>query len=214
MALSAEGIAAPDLVICCAPITADSISRLLPSERKAIQSSAIKRQQEYATARILARAAMRSMGFPESEILNRPDRSPIWPDGLVGSLSHCDSYAMVVLGSCDKVLSAGCDIEPDLPLPCEVVEHILLPEEIDGLDRPSDSRLIFSAKEAFYKAQYSLTGTYLDFKDVTVCLYQQRKCFSVKLNKPAGTWKKGQLFCGRWSVSGSHILTLVHFERY
>lgn len=200
----------PGLAVCWGEVKEESISRLFPLEREAIRSSVIKRQREYASARCLARDAIRSLGFSECEVLNREDRSAIWPSGLVGSLSHCDNYAVAAVGLNKKILSVGCDVEPDLPLPEEIFEYVLHPAEIDSLKYPSDSRLIFSAKEAFYKAQHPVTATYLDFLDVAVRLYHTRNSFLVRLNKPSGSWKSGSVFRGKWLKVYGHIITLIY----
>ena len=212
MTLDLSDLDIPNLMIYSAAVTRESILRLFPAELGEIQNAVTKRQQEYATARCLARKAMLSLGFPEHEILNRSDRSPIWPDGMVGSLSHCDKYAIAVVAASDEILTVGCDIEPDFPLPDNITEQILLPEEIDNLESKSDDRLIFSAKEAFYKAQYQVTGTYLDFKDVTVKINHQDNSFQIKLNKSVGIWDTRQIFRGRLTKSNEHLVTLIHMR--
>ena len=74
------------------------------------------------------------------------------------------------------VAGVGLDVEQDEELRPELERMICTPPERAWLDsQPSARRgqlgkLFFSAKEAFYKAQYPLTRAYLDFRDVDLHL--------------------------------------------
>ncbi len=68
--------------------------------------------------------------------------------------------------------SYGVDVEPATALEPDLIDVICTPSERAWVaDQPNPgiaAKLIFSAKEAFYKAQYPLTGKVIAFDAVTV----------------------------------------------
>ena len=98
---------------------------------------------------------------------------PVWPGGLVGSLAHDAKVAVAVDGSGgDEFLGVGVDVEPAEPLAVRTCWDIVATAtERDRIaDDPRRGRLLFSVKEAIYKAVYPLDGTFLDHHDVEVDL--------------------------------------------
>ena len=64
----------------------------LPEEEPLIARSVAKRRNEFVTVRHCARVAMERLGVPPSPILKGEKGEPRWPDGVVGSLTHCEGY--------------------------------------------------------------------------------------------------------------------------
>ena len=99
-------------------------------------------------------------------------RAPQWPDGTVGSLTHTTTFAAAALARSLHVGAIGIDVEPDLVLPGEVWEDIRVDGEEHCVMRLAEhdaviagDRLLFSAKEAIFKAWFPLTGRWLGFDD-------------------------------------------------
>jgi 4'-phosphopantetheinyl transferase EntD len=68
----------------------------------------------------------------------------------------------------------GIDIEPLEKLPFDI-DFIATPDErLKALDLPYFGRLLFSAKEAVFKAVHPLDGIFLDFHDVEIDFDQGR----------------------------------------
>ncbi|HEY3692789.1 MAG TPA: hypothetical protein VGL46_21300 [Pseudonocardiaceae bacterium] len=44
-------------------------------------------------------------------------RKPVWPPGVVGSLTHCTGYRAAAVAHRRGVLTVGIDAEPHEPLP-------------------------------------------------------------------------------------------------
>ncbi len=109
---------------------------------------------------------MRALGVAPCAIPMKDDRSPQWPAGLTGSISHCEGACFAILGRTSTYHGLGLDIEPARPLPRDLWPVILRSEERDT----SDPLAVFAAKEAVYKAQYALTGTLFDFHTLLVAL--------------------------------------------
>ena len=152
----------------------DPVDDLMPEEQTHIARAIPKRRFEFAAGRRAARQALAELGQPSTAIPQAPDRSPIWPDGLTGSITHCDTLCIAALAPQTCHRSLGIDIEPATPLPADL--HDVICTALDRLDlaalpaaaRGLHAKQIFCAKEAFYKAQYPLTLKTLTFQDVTL----------------------------------------------
>jgi 4'-phosphopantetheinyl transferase EntD len=149
-------------------------SMLYPGEAEHLGRAVQKRIQEFSAGRLCARLAMAAFGIVDFALRVAPDRQPVWPASVVGSISHTAGLCVAVVAEKTRFGAIGVD--------CEVVGHvgadlwatICTPREalwVDSLlepERPSAAALIFSAKEAFYKCQYPLTGEWLDFHDLDI----------------------------------------------
>jgi len=149
--------------------------RLWPGEESAVAGAALARRLEYATTRDCARRALAGLGWPAQPILRRADRTPVWPDGVIGSLTHCRGYRAAAVARQGTLWAIGIDAEPAEPLPARVLDRISSAAERTALadltrqapDIPWD-RLLFSLKEAVFKAWYPATQRGLGFGDVEV----------------------------------------------
>jgi len=137
-----------------------------------------KRLADFSSGRYCALKALEQLGIQDAVIPIGEDRAPIWPDGIVGSISHCDSLTGAIVAKNSDHISLGLDIEeigrvtPDL---WDLVFTINEKRYLSSLPEKEilvQSTAIFAIKEAFYKFQYPLTNTYLDFLDVEVKLPQ------------------------------------------
>ena len=144
----------------------------LPEEEPLIVRSVVKRRNEFVTVRHCARVALGELGIPPAPILKGDKGEPCWPDGVVGSLTHCDGYRGAVVGRAGQVRSVGIDAEPHGVLPNGVLEAVSLPPERRELAAMADAlhwdRILFCAKEATYKAWYPLTRRWLGFEDAHI----------------------------------------------
>jgi 4'-phosphopantetheinyl transferase EntD len=142
---------------------------LTPAEMAQCSGAIDKVRQQRGAARHLARSLMVELGAPASDVLRAPSGAPQWPAEVVGSISHDDTTAAVVMALACHGLSLGVDVEPDEPLPCELVPLIASPSELaDAGEALADLRLLFAIKEAVFKAVFPQDGQFLDFQDVSV----------------------------------------------
>jgi 4'-phosphopantetheinyl transferase EntD len=148
--------------------------QILPEEWEYIQGAAPKRRAEFGTARVFARRALAALGVAPEPLLPGVDRAPLWPSGITGSVTHTSDYCAVVARRSPPCRSVGLDAEEVRPLDDFIVRLVSTPTERRWLSgRPGQARdvltlLLFSAKEAYYKLQYRITGRMLDFQDVEV----------------------------------------------
>jgi 4'-phosphopantetheinyl transferase EntD len=156
---------------------ADALADLFPEEAAQVSRAVPARVQEFAAGRFCARQAMTQLGYAPAPIPAAPDRSPIWPAGLVGSVTHSVGHcAAAVARAADGFQAIGLDLEPASALPPDILDMVCLPEEQAWLqsqpsaDRDVLARAIFSAKECAYKAQYPLSGVMLEFHELRLAL--------------------------------------------
>jgi 4'-phosphopantetheinyl transferase EntD len=193
-------------------------ARLYPEEEMIVARAVEKRRREFTTARACAREALAQLGEPAQPIPSGSRGEPLWPPGIVGSITHCDGYrACAVARSCD-LATVGVDAEPNQPLPEGVLEDIALPEEREWLrylarQAPGThwDRLLFSIKESVYKAWFPLAEKWLGFEDAVVAVDQRKMSFTAHLLVP-GPYLDGRevrTFRGSWLVDDGLVLAAI-----
>jgi 4'-phosphopantetheinyl transferase EntD len=163
---------------------------LLPEEEKIIAHAVEVRRREYAAVRSCARACLGRLGYAPVPILPGVGGAPTWPAGVRGSMTHCAGYAAAAVGRLSRISAIGIDAEPDAPLPDGVLDLVATPAEQDRLaatrlelDSPNWDRLLFSAKEAVYKAWFPLTGEWLDGREAEILFDPQDGTFTALLSR-------------------------------
>lgn len=175
----------PDIGVACRGVDGDP-QALWPQERPAVRQAIPRRQREFAAGREAAREAMARIGWSPMAIPAGPDRAPIWPGGLVGSITHTDQICVAVVGKLAQVHAIGVDIEQARPLHADLWPTICTTEEMHTVASlpPSERGLhvtrLFCIKEAFYKWQYPQTLRMLEFNDVQVTLGPLEKCYTIQ----------------------------------
>lgn len=164
-----------------------------------------KRQAEFAAGRAAARAALAKLGHSLAAIPVGPDRAPIWPAGVVGSISHCDGACMAVLAEARNFAGLGLDLEPCLPIAENLWPSLMRPEEFAAVaclphaQRGTQVLRLFVAKEAVFKAQYAVTKAMIGFDEVSVSFFDQ--CFSASLINQVAP------FAPRYAIAGKTVAT-------
>ena len=125
------------------------------------------RRAEYSSGRRVAREALALLGIENCGVTAR-GRVPIWPPGVVGSITHSRELAMAMVGRDASVAGIGVDVEQEHRVDARVAARVLVPEERASLVEEDWRTMLFAAKEAVYKAVNPLVGEYLEFGDVEV----------------------------------------------
>ena len=188
-----------------------------PGEEGLLSAGAVdKRRREFVGARHCARQALAELGEPPAAILRGERGMPVFPKGVVGSLTHCDGYRAAALGHTLAVRSVGIDAEPHGPLPDGVLGEVSLRAEREELADNSGEwhldRLLFCAKEATYKAWFPLTRRWLGFEDALITFDLTAHTFHSELLVPGGVLDGGpplREFHGRWTIRDGLILTAI-----
>lgn len=177
-ALFPEGVAT---VLSLAPDAAEPLS---PVEAAFTTSFAPVRLAEFRHGRACARRALLRLGATPSDIPVGAHREPIWPAGIVGSISHAGAAAAAVVARATALRSVGLDIERAGALEPGLAARICTAEELrryaTGGASPGEAEmLVFVLKEAAYKALWPCIGRFLDFHDLEVTLDRARGAFTV-----------------------------------
>lgn len=176
-----------------------------------------KRRREFAAGRQCARSALRQCAVVDFALLNGSDRCPIWPEGIVGSITHADGMAAAVVAPDHRFASVGLDAERRDRVGEDLWSRLFVPAELEWLGnlevtrRPGAAALLFSAKEALYKCQYPLTRRWLDFHDVRLKVTGSTE-HSGQLAVADGSrvlefWPAARQMQGRFAVQEAWVVT-------
>jgi 4'-phosphopantetheinyl transferase EntD len=195
---------------------------LFPEEHATLGRAVEKRRREFITARACARRALGRLGVAPCAIANGERGQPLWPEGVVGSITHCAGYRGCAVARAGQVLGVGIDAEPHAPLPDGVLGQIARAEERRQLAQLAGvepavhwDRLLFCAKEAVYKVWFPLAACWLGFEDATLTLDPVGHAFQARLLKP---WPRAptalpEVLEGRWLMREGLVLTAIALPR-
>ena len=168
-----------------------------PSEHAAVAGAIDRRRAEFATGRAL----LRQLIGDDVEIRVGPDRRPLLPPGVTGTLAHDQEIAVAATTTRSTCCALGVDIEPYAVLAPDEARMILRPEE-----RHLDAHLVFVLKEAVYKAWSSLGGRMLDHHEVVVDVDDSGRDFTAIVESAPA------MFSGSYVVTENRCLALVVVE--
>ncbi|MGW4161947.1 4'-phosphopantetheinyl transferase family protein [Streptomyces sp. NPDC004788] len=204
----------------CAEVYGDPPeARLLPAEEAVVARAVPSRRREFASVRLCAARALAELGVTYRPLVPGERGAPRWPEGVVGSMTHCRGYRAAVVARSDEAAAVGVDAEPDEPLPRGMLETVApLPRERDRVHeltalrpRLCWDRLLFSAKEAVYKVWFPLTGRFLDFPEAEVRFDPWRGTFRADLAVPGPRVGGRELrsLHGRWAAGRGLLVTAI-----
>ena len=179
---------------------------LRPVEAIAVSKAVPKRVAEFAAGRRAARKALGAIGHEASDLPTGPDRAPVWPNGVVGSITHHEGRCIAVVARRSSLSGLGLDLAALDPLAEDLWPTILTDNDRNWLSdqqKPLQggyAQMIFSAKEATYKALYPLSRRIVGFDAMDIAPDLARNRFTATLRIPfgphrAGRRLEGQLFC-------------------
>ncbi len=201
------GVAAGDPA--CMPSVVD------PSEARVVSAAVECRKIEFHAGRAAAHAAMTALDMPSQPVLMADDRAPIWPEGITGSISHSQTACVAAVGTTSEWAGIGVDLEEAAPLDpllivevCTKAERQWLGQQPVG-ERGLMAKLIFSAKEATYKAQYPVTGRLFGFEGVELSIDRKRSRFEACFRTTQGRFTAGEILHGRYAHAAGLLVTGV-----
>jgi enterobactin synthetase component D len=194
----------------------------LSSDPAALSDGRARREREFAAGRRCAARALLDAGAREFTVGVSPDRSPRWPAGFVGSITHSESFAWAAVARDTDLRSLGIDSEPIFdegalreaaPIALDASEWRLA----GHVDPATHATLVFSAKESLYKCLNPCTGVFFEFADVrfeSVDGGANEGTFVLSLrNDLAAGFPRGSRFVGRYSRERGHLHTAVELHR-
>jgi 4'-phosphopantetheinyl transferase EntD len=209
----------PECVHVRAGRIADFQGTLHDPEAELVRSAVSLRRREFTAGRTCAHRALEALGTDDEPLLRDDDRVPRWPAGIVGSITHSEHHCAAAVAHAHEVIALGLDLEPAGPIERELHEALCTRDELDALEAHSGAcetwvRVLFSAKEAFYKAYFPHTRHYLDFRDVRLALRPEEGVFEARLVHDDAPSVLGQrCLHGRFAVMPGWVCTAVAVTR-
>lgn len=190
---------------------------LHPEEARDTARMAATRLAEFRLGRACARRALTALGHADFALRNDTARVPIWPQGVVGSLTHCEDFCAVAVAHDSQLLGLGLDAEPRRVLEARILQRISSEAERRHLaalpPAPGESDwglLLFSAKESFYKCYFPLARRFLGFRDAEIEFLPEAGSFRARLLAADAPSAAGaRRLNGRFEVDATHVATGV-----
>ena len=165
------------------------LSNLHPQERSILRPTASpKRRLEFSLGRMAARHALAQLGITNRPAIGSGEKGmPLWPDGIVGSITHAAGSAIAVAAHDREAWALGIDLQDlERGRRVDISKMICHDSElpwIEALPEQRHERLLslFSAKESIYKALFPVCRRYISFKDVQLLWDEQRSEFDARL---------------------------------
>lgn len=177
-----------------------------PRELALVTGAALRRVHTFAAGRLCAHAALQAAGVDRTPLLSLADGQVDWPAQAPGAIAHTDGYAIAaVLADPKQHVAIGVDVEVLGAVSDDVMEMAFTPAERERLGVLKDdarilaATLMFCTKEAFYKAQFKLTGAWIDFHDVEVDVASTGISLRPAIDREA-------LGVFRWPLSGGYTV--------
>jgi 4'-phosphopantetheinyl transferase EntD len=206
----------PDIAVSEGAIIADATADLFPEEEAQVARAVAKRRIEFAAGRAHAREALAALGIAAVALPAAPDRTPLWPQGLVGSITHTESYcAAATARRSDGYAAIGIDLEPAEALPIDLWPTILTAAEdlwIRQQTNPEQgllARAMFCAKESAYKCQFPISHEMLEFHEFEIEIDKERESFRATFQRDTQPFRKGDVLEGRMRLSDGLIATAL-----
>ena len=135
-----------------------------------LPTAAVHRRKEYAGGRACALRALQVVGSSEAaDLPGDTDGVPVWPDGMLGSITHSKGLCAAVAGTTTDLQIIGLDLERTDRLKAAAIQRIVHATEADFVQGDQlRGSILFSLKEAFYKAQFPQWRTTANFEDLAL----------------------------------------------
>jgi 4'-phosphopantetheinyl transferase EntD len=185
-------------------------------EEQSLGPRAVERRRVYfSMGRAAARDALAELGIYGVAIERGASGEPLWPTGIVGAISHAGDLAIAIVGRQDHYAGLGIDVEQlSRGLTARAARLICTTAEMDWVNPDADTTrltMLFSAKEAVFKALFPIEGVWLGFGDAELTWHQERCAFDARLLKYASAAHPvGALLEVRCSVVGADVLSTTY----
>ncbi|TBR39047.1 MULTISPECIES: 4'-phosphopantetheinyl transferase family protein [Dyella] len=186
-----------------------------------ISRSVPKRQAEYFHGRLMARHALSALGLDVGDIGMGASRQPLWPEGIVGSISHAHGVVGAAVERRGPRSGIGIDIERVASAEaCHALSETVvndreltyLKREVAMLSLDLALTTVFSAKESFFKAAFDVVGHYFDFSVVRLIDFQPgRGTMRLQLTEHlCDAFRQGDVIdVGACRIAGNMLLTHI-----
>jgi enterobactin synthetase component D len=189
---------------------------LYPVEQTYLGPNAAQRRRfSFALGRAAARDALADIGIAPVAIQRGPAGEPVWPNGIVGAISHTGDLAVAIVGWQSDYAGLGIDLERLSPgLSVRAARLVCTPAEMTWVgDGGGSSRgtMLFSAKEAVFKALFPIERIWLGFGDAELAWQPERCAFEARLLKSAGrSYPSGSALQVQCTLTHAEVLSTTY----
>lgn len=141
-----------------------------------------KRKSEYLAGRVCAKHVLAALNIYNFDLRSGADRAPIWPNRIVGSITHSQGIAMAMVSYNTDIAGIGIDIEQLMSVKQEqeLQQQILHPDELFQFQRLAKQvshplTIIFSAKESIFKALYPSVKQFFGFDAAKLIAFNKQQ---------------------------------------
>lgn len=182
------------------------------------EKASLSRQLSFLAGRLCVEYLFTRQGAPTLvQVDVGASGEPLWPEGWTGSITHTNELAFAVAMRRNSALDVGIDAETifDEPSLIAVMATCVSSGEHALVDATGNTRLaatvLFTAKEAYYKAIYRQVRRVVDFREVAL----------TSLDMRAGTFELGPLrgcdffpaiipsMCGRYTGDKRLVMSCI-----
>lgn len=178
------------------------------------------RRLQFLAGRFCALEALRRLEprWTGSRIGRAEGGAPVWPAGVVGSITHTDGFVSAAVARAEEMGGLGIDSEGIVSTEQarQVSRLVAWPAELAharaaGLDRTESLTLVFSAKEAIFKCLHPAVGVMFYYHDARlVDVDAATRTFRARLVKTlSAQFPADTIVEGRFAVSDSRMHTGV-----
>jgi phosphopantetheine--protein transferase-like protein len=177
----------PDCVATACRRIGNNTGDLYPQELELITKAIDKRRHEFAAGRACAREALAAIGYAPAPILQAASSAPLWPAGILGTISHSHTWAGAAVSRVRHLAGIGLDIETVGRITMNIARKVLTGAETAVMqnlppgERQAFLALLFSAKEAVYKCLSPVVPVHMGFHDAEV-QKAGPACFEVRMS--------------------------------
>jgi len=187
----------------------------LPAE---LAGCVTKRRRDYLAGRYCARQALALLDpkLAGKRVEIGPNREPLWPHGVVGSITHTGGFAAAAVALAAEIGGVGIDAEHvlDQARALEIERLVLLDAErrhvaSTGLEHHELVSLVFSAKEAVFKCLYALGRELWDFTELELTRVDRHsQSFTIEpvSQRARAAWPREPLACS-YVLAGDYVHT-------
>jgi len=177
-----------------------------------------KRRAEFLAGRCAASSVLSHLGYKNTRVPVGKHRSPIWPNEIIGSITHTNTSALCAVANTKDRVFLGIDLENWLTdETIRATKRLIIQEREERLLKNSAMNfneamtLVFSAKESLFKALYPRVRDYFDFLAVEIVgISVEQRHFELRLcQNLSSDLTIGRCFKGHFKLEAGAILTLI-----
>lgn len=172
------------------------------------------RRRHHLRGRQCVRRALARLGVPERVAPRALSGRPLWPAGVVGSITHCDGFVGAVVARASAWKGIGCDAEVRRRVRSSDLPRIAARDEQTGRQRvcPEEDfpTLLLSAKESVFKALPDVGAARFNRFSLSFC--PRRRAFWIAGSESRCLARFAPRLTGRYVLLARHVVCVADWR--